>query len=284
MSKFKLVAPCTYQGAKQRLRKEIIDIIFENEEVNGETKFFDLCCGTGNITLELLGREIRPNNITMLDASSWGVFWKLIGEGLVDINKFEEYLNSVPKDKHQIQGYLKDLSKKDARTDEAYRYLFLQAGAFGGKQIWKEGNEWKKTSFRSYWQPTETSIRRSPVNPMQPMPDTIKNRFYDLLLPCKGLNVIHDDIFKGIEKIKESLNGNSIVYIDPPYIDTTGYGFSFDWKLFVNTLKREYPALPIYVSEGKQYSEQAIRVNFNGAKGGISGTRTKKQEEWLNIY
>ena len=63
----KLIVPCSYQGGKQRLAKKIVDIIFEQNEINEDTKFYDLCCGSGAITLELINRGIHPSNITMVD-------------------------------------------------------------------------------------------------------------------------------------------------------------------------------------------------------------------------
>lgn len=279
-----LQAPCTYQGAKKRIREEIVNIILENTKVDKGTSIYDLCCGTGNITLEFLSRGVPANNITMVDVCSWGAFWKLMSSPNVDLNKFDTYLNNIPKDKKFIQGYLKTLSMEDANIDEGYKYLLLQAGAFGGKQVYKEGSMWKNNSFRSYWQPTETSIRRSPVNPLQPMTETIKDRLLTLVKPCKGLHVLHMDIIEAWNILKKNVSQNSIIYIDPPYIGTTGYGFDFDWRGLVKLIKGDFPYLPVYISECNKYSNKAIQLNFSGAKGGISGTRSKKQEEWLNIY
>ena len=42
----------------------------------------------------------------------------------------------------------------------------------------------------------------------------------------------------------------------------------------------------VYVSEKEELEgvERAIRLNFSGKKGGISGNRATKGEEWLNIF
>ena len=141
--------------------------------VDIDTKFFDLCCGSGTITLELINRNIRPENITMLDIGSWGAFWKLIGDGKFSYSKFLEYSNNIPSNKFQIKEHMEALSKENANIDEAYKYILLQASSFGSKQIWNKSGVWKNASFRNYWQPTKTSNRRSPVNPMQPMADEI---------------------------------------------------------------------------------------------------------------
>ena len=248
--------------------------------INDNTKFYDLCCGSGAITIELINRGVKPNNIIMLDKSSWGAFWQNIGNGNFDIDKFYNYSQKVPREKEKIQNYILELSKQKVDEDECYVYLLLQASSFGGKQIWNENGEWKNTFFRSYWKPTETSKRRSPVNPMQPMIEELENRIKTISEKCIGINCIHDDIYSVLNMVD---NENSVVYIDPPYSGTTRYGFNFNLsdflsELFNNTLS------PILVSEKESISEESVRLNFNGAKGGISGNKKGKNEEWLNIY
>lgn len=279
----KILPPCTYQGAKQRVATEIVDLIFQTSPINNDTKFYDLCCGTGTVTLELISRGVKPENIVMLDKSSWGLFWHKIGRGEYDMNKFNKYIDDIPKDKSKIQTHLKALSEESPDIDEEYKYILLQAGAFGGKQIWKENGKWNNTSFRSYWQPTETSSRRSPVNPMQPMPDTIKERMEIIVDKCKGLTCLHMDIWDLLEHINYKNTENTIFYIDPPYKNTTQYGFTFDWEEWIGCLF-DVTLAPIYVSECKQYSDEAYQLNFSGAKGGISGERKGKNEEWLNVF
>lgn len=43
-----LLPPCSYQGGKQRLAKQIVDIILQENKINDNTKFYDLCCGRIN--------------------------------------------------------------------------------------------------------------------------------------------------------------------------------------------------------------------------------------------
>lgn len=282
----KLLPPCTYQGGKQRVSSEIVNYIIANETIfpskNG-TQIYDICCGSGAITIEFLNKGVNPSNITMLDISSWGQFWKSIGEGTFSLDKFSWYCNQVPRDKYKVQDFLKELSQSSADEDEEYKYILLQAGSFGGKQIWKIGNKWVNTSFRSYWQPTETSKRRSPVNPMQPSIETLYERVCMIAEHCIELNVIHDDVTKILGVISNDDAVMKVIYIDPPYQGTTGYGFSFDLTqllsdLFDSTLSS------IYVSEKKPLSDECWKLNFNGAKGGISGNKVGKNEEWLSVF
>ena len=286
MDKNCLLPPCAYQGGKQRVAFEIVDYIIANDPIfpspNG-TKIYDLCCGSGAVTIEFLNRGVDPSNIVMCDKSSWGKFWEAIGSGTFSIEKFNWYCRQVPKDKSLIQGFLQELSKTSANEEEEYKYILLQAGSFGGKQIWKDGDKWLNTSFRSYWQPTETSKRRSPVNPMQPTLETLQKRVELIAKHCVGIQVVHDDVFTTLDIIKNDNAIHRVVYIDPPYSNTTGYAFQFDLNQFLSDLF-DSTLSPIYVSESKPLSDECQRLRFNGAKGGISGLKQHKNEEWLSVF
>lgn len=280
-SNIKLIPPCSYQGGKQRLAKKIVDIIFEQNEINEDTKFYDLCCGSGAITLELINRGIHPSNITMVDSGVYGTFWNSVANDEFDMNIFKQEIDKLPS-VDKIQSYLQRLSNLSVNKDLLeYHYLLLQSGSFGSKQIWVENDKWKNNSFRSYWTPTETSNRRSPVNPMMPMPNTLFDRVKNIVDYMAGsINAINLDI----SKIEWRFDKNSIVYIDPPYKNTTGYGFNFDYEEFIIN-NRAY--VNIYVSEGYKMDnvEDAILLSKGRAKGSISGDIKKKPtEEWLNIF
>ena len=277
-----LVSPCSYQGGKQRVAKEIVDYILNTTVFSKDTKFYDLCCGSGAVTVELLNRGVPPENIIMCDKSSWGVFWKSIGEGIFDLNKFYKYSKAVPRDKSLIQAHIKELSKTNADVDEEYKYILLQASSFGGKQICKKDGKWQSPSFRNFWQPTETSNRRSVVNPMMPMIDELEKRVKILADNCKGLTCHHKDIYEMLDIIKND-KSDKVIYIDPPYTNTSGYAFSFDYSDFLSKLF-DVTVAHIYVSEKEKISDEAIQLNFSGAKGGINGNRKNKNEEWLNVY
>jgi site-specific DNA-adenine methylase len=271
----KLEIPCSYQGGKQRLAKEIVDIIFEQNEINEQTKFYDLCCGSGAVTIELISRGIKPYNITMVDASPWGLFWNKIGTMEFSISKFVDIIEQIPKDVAKIQAHIKELSKQPAHINTEYIFLLLQASAFGSKSIWIEDDKWKNTSFRSYWLPTETSSRRSPVNPMMPMPQTLLSRVREISFQMAGINGIYGDI----NNVHLDFEWDSIIYIDPPYLNTTGYGFDFDYLNYISKINKQ-----VYISEGYKFTEVAQQLAGKRNKGGISGERKSKNEEWLNVH
>lgn len=131
-----LRVPCCYQGGKQRIAGQIVDrLLSVYPEDNGIVQFYDMCCGSGAITIELLNRGIKPQQITMLDASSWGTFWKAIGEGEFDLAVFKEELDRIPKDKREIKTYMTALANEPLKGDERYIYiLFSNPALLGGSK------------------------------------------------------------------------------------------------------------------------------------------------------
>ena len=283
-----LEIPCSYQGGKQRLAKQIVDIFYKENNINDDTKFFDLCCGSGAISLELINRGFNPNNITMIDNGCFGQFWQDIANGEFDLDIFKREIENLPN-LENIQSYLKKLSNLPVDEDKmVYHYLLLQAGAFGSKQIWIENNKWKNNTFRSYWLPTETSNRRSPVNPMMPMPNTLYNRVEAIVEQLSGSIIAsRESVFDAVYRIDEERNKgnkNIIIYIDPPYANTTGYKETFD----IYSLEGQiWSTSPIYISEGykMQGASESYLLSVGRTKGNISGEAKKKpMEEWLNRF
>lgn len=283
-----LEIPCSYQGGKQRLAKQIVDIFYKENNINDDTKFFDLCCGSGAISLELINRGFNPNNITMIDNGCFGRFWQDIANGEFDLDIFKREIENLPN-LENIQSYLKKLSDLPVDEDKmVYHYLLLQAGAFGSKQIWIENNKWKNNTFRSYWLPTETSNRRSPVNPMMPMPNTLYNRVEAIVEQLSGIiTASRESVFDAVYRIDEERNKgnkNIIIYIDPPYANTTGYKETFD----IYSLEGQiWSTSPIYISEGykMQGASESYLLSVGRTKGNISGEAKKKPtEEWLNRF
>ena len=166
-----LTAPISYQGGKARIAAPILDRI---TPATGDV-FHDLCCGCGAVAIELVNRGWDPAAIVMLDAGPWGLFWEAVGDGVFDLDRFAGHCRRVPS-RDKIADYMRTLAARPANEETVYVYLLLQAAAFGGKAIWIRDNRWMNATFRSYWQPTATSNRRTPVNPMMPMPETLFER------------------------------------------------------------------------------------------------------------
>lgn len=272
--------PCSYQGGKQRIAPQIVDAILSAAS-GPDSIFYDLCCGSGAISIELVNRGVDPSRIWMLDISSWGAFWLAIGSGKFNMDTFDQLLSDLPSDKHHFKDHMSSLSKQSIAENEAELYPLLQACSFGGKQIWRKGEYWSNACFRSYWEPTETSIRRSPANPMQPSPDELRRRVDAIVHRMKGVNCLNVDIMK---LLSEHLPENAVVYVDPPYQSTTGYGFNFDIESFIKQFLKKNQQIPLFISEGVPLNDNAFMLNFKGAKGGISGVKKGRHQEWLSRF
>lgn len=271
--------PCAYQGGKQRIAKDIVDIILSENQINDSTKFYDLCCGSGAISVELINRGFDPYNIVMVDKSPWGLFWKKIGEGDFSMDVFKLYIDIIPKNKSEIKPFMQEMLTRSANDGKfntmVYKFLILQAAAFGSSATWVENDRWKKAGgLRNYWEPTATSNRRSPVNPMMPMPETLYNRVEKLTIEAEGVNGFYSDV----TDIK--IEPGAIVYIDPPYENTSHYGYQLSYMEFIKSL----PMHTVYLSEGKPIGDKSYKISGKRNKGGINGSSTNKNEEWLNVF
>ncbi len=274
-----LRVPCTYQGGKQRIASQIANDLLR-AQTDKDGRFYDLCCGSGAVTLELVNRGISPEQITMLDLSSWGAFWSAIGSGTFRVEVFDRYLMDFPQDKALVRAHAAELANTSSADDEPELYPILQACAFGGKQIWWDGNRWRNAFFRKYWQPTPTSKRRSPANTMQPQAEELLRRVHLLVDRMAGVEGLRMEITDFLER---SIPVNAVIYIDPPYDGTTDYGFRFDIQHFVEELRQRTDSR-IFVSEAKPLGPDSKEIILGGANGGISGNRIKKHREWLTAF
>lgn len=266
-----LSVPCAYQGGKQRLAPAIVDVITEG--TSSETTFYDLCCGSGAVAVELVNRGIPPSRITMVDAGPWGLVWERIGNGSFDLTRFADVIDAIPTDPRLIEKHVKSLSEASVDDDSPYVFLVLQAAAFGSKAVWVSDGKWRHSGFRSYWEPTLSSSRRSPVNPMMPMPDTLFHRVEALAVGMRGVCGVNADVNSLV-----GITDDSVVYIDPPYSGTTRYGHELDAVAFASGVRRAY------VSEARPLTDNAVRLSSGEAKGGISGERRSPHEEWLSAF
>lgn len=271
--------PCAYQGGKQRVAAQIVDLLLEAAP-SPNSQFYDLCCGSGAVSVELVNRGVAPSRIWMLDISSWGSFWSAIGSGMFNMDVFDQFLADLPSDKRDFKAHMSALSALPVGGHEVELYPVLQACSFGGKQIWRNGERWANACFRDYWEPTATSIRRSPANPMQPSPAELRRRVNALVNGMRGVTCLSTDIMTVLD---DPIPSNAVVYVDPPYQSTTGYAFSFDVTSFIDRF-REVSRAPLFVSEGNQLSENTLMLTFGGAKGGISGIRKGKHQEWVSRF
>ena len=268
-----------YQGGKTKLADKIYNEI--TSRCGKDVTFVDVCCGGGSVSVEFINNGLHPENIYMFDSGAIGAFWQQVSEGAFDLDYFEYIIHKIPSDLENIKGFMEDLSKIEYGYvgDVVSEYLLLQASAFGGKQIYDLGCKFSNTSFRSYWKPTETSSRRSPVNPMMPMPSTLLERVKKIVNEMQPIKATHT-YAEYIDFSKIKTDKELVVYIDPPYKGTTGYKDNIDLSLVINNAK--CVGAKVFVSEYYNLSEDFVILS-DTTKGGISGDRKGSMVEYLSI-
>ena len=213
-----------------------------------------------------------------VDKREMGNFYSSLND--FSLRDFKKEIDLLPEIE-EIKDYLTQKSKEEVPTDNmqrVYLYLLLQAGAFGSKQIWVEGRNWKNCSFRSYWKPTLTSNRRSPVNPMMPMPETLYQRVKNIVEQKEVITGYKKDITDFIDSYDFT---DCIVYLDPPYKDTTGYFDSLDIVPIIDKLKGR---VPLFVSYNEDLTEDTVEFGKR-TKGNMNGVKkTEVVREILNCF
>ena len=268
-----------YQGGKTKLADKIYNEI--TSRCGKDVTFVDVCCGGGSVSVEFINNGLHPENIYMFDSGAIGAFWQQVSEGTFDLDYFEYIIHKIPSDLENIKGFMEDLSKIEYGYvgDVVSEYLLLQASAFGGKQIYDLGCKFSNTSFRSYWKPTETSSRRSPVNPMMPMPNTLLSRVKQLVSEMQPIKAVHT-YAENIDFSKIKTDKDLVVYIDPPYKGTTGYKDTIDLSLVIDRAK--CVGAKVFVSEYYNLSDN-FTILSETTKGGISGDRKGSMVEYLSV-
>jgi len=140
----------------------------------------------------------------------------------------------------------------------------LQAASFGAKAVWIKDNKWQHSSFRNSYS-----------RPMNTAPQILLNRVELLARDFVGIKGLNHSILE-----LNTFPNNSVIYIDPPYKNTTKYGHTFNVIDYLSKVDKK-----VYISEGYKMFDDAHLIPQGRCTTGINGKRkTKENEEWLNIF
>jgi len=263
-----LIPPVSYQGGKRRQAPEIV----RHMALDPETPFYDLCCGSGAVSLELISRGHNPAKITMVDAGPWGDVWRLVGAGEFGVSALEQVAQPLLRArKHDpaIPNLLARLAEDYPPSHRLapYAFLLMQSGAFGCKAISVFSERWRIPGWST------PGDRQHP--PLIPEPDVLLGRMDIICRYGKGIT--------GIKACATSLlpQAGAVVYVDPDYKGSTSYGHSLN-PAEVTSLWAENA---VYVSEQIPLSSSA-RLIRSRKRGGITGLSTNKvaTTEYLSLF
>lgn len=216
---------CSYQGSKSKYASQIVDIINPTEK----EIVTDFCCGSGAVSLELIKRGAVP---LMVDLGMWGAFWENIYRGS-QLELFFELLDSLPKDRSKEQEFLITLT--NSTNLSIAKWILLQAGSFGGKEVYVEDGRFKHHGFR----PHKIYSGRQ-YHTIYPNPRELRKRVAELI-------ELSDKIIAFRADVTTVMGHGGKLYIDPPYLNSTGYSNSFDiYSLIKKNVKSHNT---VYVSE-----------------------------------
>lgn len=228
----------SYVGSKKRFADKILN----NIKIEENQRFYDMCCGSGEISIALVKRGFDPRRITMVDSGPWGMVWEKIGNGKFDLKRFAgicDHFNSYPCFKEWCRQQL------PLDIDQAYKFLILQACSFGGRPIIIRDGQFKLTGFR---------------NNINPNIYTLFNRICEISKLMKGVKGKHQDV------LKTRVQKDSVLFFDPPYLTDTNY-----YQDFVHISQIQKRFKKFYCTYSFDLEPRAIPLQTKSRRGGVRG-------------
>lgn len=223
------------------------------------TRWADICCGSGALTLELLSygtveppaaylggkrayaRHIvqmmggweRPSSVVLCDAGPWGAWWWLVladGQG-------DRVVDAVAHlDQHRHQGadlhrWLSETPAVDA-VEQAAAFIALQASAARGKPVLPRGDgTWRTPGYAHLSKSSQAKGFPERLRPLA-LAERLRVVF---ALDWPPVTVVYGDA-----ALVDPAGGR--VVIDAPYRDTAGYGHDLERPRLLDLARRHADA------------------------------------------
>lgn len=279
----KLTSVTAYQGSKRKYADKIVEYLLAHWRKQYE--YYDVCCGTGSITLSLIRHGVDPSQITMIDAGLWGLFWESITTDTFNIDVFEDYIKYIPREQQLIKGYLEELAQESPYINTVQKFILFQSANFGGKYLAIKNDKWYNLNIKKCWFPNEYSKRQNTSGTFTTSPSTMLDRIILIMIKTKGLTAYRRDAASYTHYKRRSL-----IYVDPDYDGYYHYEHSIDVDNFVRNILRDNHFTKIFVSEAKRlskirYFKEAYNIS-NEQSTTLFNTKRKRKlnKEYLNFF
>lgn len=229
-------------------------------------RFYEPCCGTAAVSMHLCGatenivsyqgnkwrlrheveRVIReaagvkgpPAGVRLFDRGPWGrvadILRTTAGRHAV-ARRLEDMIRG--KTPRQVYDALRGRRTPDDGYLYAAEFLFLQRIAFGGKAVHDRPGAWKTAGYN---RDSAEGSDRGTFGVIKPQVPRMIDRLRRATWTIPRL----------------SSAGPMVVYFDPPYLGTTGYGFTMSrGKLVTKALRAKETASCVLVSEAEPIGE-----------------------------
>lgn len=247
-------------GSKRLFATEIVREILARDPEH----VFDLCSGSGAVSIALVREGYPAKQITMVDSGAWGAFWRKLTLGKLNLGWIHDFLFKRWPDPRSSE-HMRAFARAAPFSPEAF--LVLQMTSRGGMATWHDGTAWRNSSKGEFFIPRgELHLERQ----------NTWARLLALVEIMRGVRAIHEDVCK----VGPWWVRGGIRYLDPPYANTRTYGRNLDLEDFVLRIPR-----PLLVSEQRKL-EGANRVIMLGSRVGksLGGGRTRAVEELLHVF
>ncbi|MCA9493163.1 MAG: hypothetical protein KC621_24700 [Myxococcales bacterium] len=273
--------------------------------------YIEPCCGSAALALALLGatRSLlpyqgskwrfrhaltaaigeagvtgRPDRVVLSDAGPFGVAAPTLIDATLRAEVIQELEGFAARDAREVYDALHQQPVSEDPATYTAELLFLQRLSFSGKAVGDRGGRWSSPGFNTssaYGLPgTE---RFGPVKPMVP----------SLIRVLRSYDRLHrpDELIGGRRPARAPegpVHRPTVVYLDPPYVDSTTYpGGELD-RAGVVALARTWAeaGATVIVSEGEPVRE-LVSVGWTARQidtGRKDTSRFRgKQEEWITV-
>lgn len=217
------------------------------------SRFYDMCCGSGQISMALVKRGFSAKRITMVDNGLWGDVWSRIGSGTFDLLKFADIC-----DQFNTYHSIKDWCEQTRYSKNAvYHFLILQACSFGGRPVIVKNRKFKVYGYRDRIQP---NIYR------------LYGRVKEAVELLRGVEGLKSDVLK-VSPVEDA-----VLFFDPPYSPDQPY--YQDNTLTIDKIKKKFNKF--YCMYPEQLSDRVVDFSQKSFRAGVTGKRKALRSEYLS--